>query len=188
MAFPPEYEGDAFFTDYYRGFLRRMTPDGAGWTVAPPVPGQPAPSNWGDPYGLICDFAVAPDGRLYYVQQFMPCCPPQSGVIGRVSYVGTLGVVPAGESFAFTAWPVPARRGLALSFRLERAAATELAIHDLGGRLVRRVVRGMPLAPGLHRVDWDAHDSAGERAPPGLYLARLVVAGRAVVRRVPLAY
>lgn len=52
----------------------------------------------------------------------------------------------------------------------------DLAIHDLRGRLVRRLVTGA-MPAGRHKVVWNGLDEAGKRAPSGLYVARMVSGG-----------
>src|SRR5262249_38497051 len=46
--FPSEYEGDAFFLDYYTGFMRRLHGSGTTWAVATPVAGQPTADHWAE--------------------------------------------------------------------------------------------------------------------------------------------
>jgi len=49
---------------------------------------------------------------------------------------------------------------------------TVLGVHDVSGRLVRRVFSGR-LEPGLHEIAWDGRNSEGRRVSAGVYLARL---------------
>lgn len=98
------------------------------------------------------------------------------------------------DGFRFVAWPLgvldvpppapatgarlslasrnPARDGATLRCSLARAGRVRLAIHDVTGRLVRTLADGV-LPAGAHSLAWDGRDEAGERVPPGLYLARL---------------
>ena len=56
--------------------------------------------------------------------------------------------------------------------RLTTAVPLSIAIHDLSGRLVKRVYSGDdPL--GEYDRTWDGRDDAGRRVPPGLYLCRI---------------
>jgi hypothetical protein len=59
----------------------------------------------------------------------------------------------------------------------------ELAIHDLAGRLVRRVDSGMA-APGRFSVQWDLRDSGGSGVKGGVYFARLSLGGEQLTRKV----
>jgi hypothetical protein len=86
-------------------------------------------------------------------------------------------------------------------FDLAEHSRVELAIYDMRGRLVRRLIPGrgcgpVELPPGIYGreegppVDpctafaWDGRDDRGERVSPGVYLLRLQAGGVAEVRRV----
>ena len=45
-AFPAEYEGSLFLTDFLQNWIRRLVFNGSAWVIAPPVPGQPSALNW----------------------------------------------------------------------------------------------------------------------------------------------
>lgn len=90
------------------------------------------------------------------------------------------GDMPAAYSFTVTDQPLPAPHGAAgpvltaapnpfnprtvLRLAGADAAATSLAIHDLRGRLVRRLIAAPTVA-------WDGRDAAGRALPSGAYLA-----------------
>jgi flagellar hook assembly protein FlgD len=61
-----------------------------------------------------------------------------------------------------------------------------LAIYDLAGRLVRRLLDEERLA-GAFSARWDGHDDAGRALPSGIYLARLTADGHESVRKLALA-
>jgi glucose/arabinose dehydrogenase len=184
--FPPEYDGDYFFTDYYRRFLRRLKRSGDSWAIAPAVPGQPSPSDWGTLRGLITDFAVGPEGSLYYVQQYEPYPVPASGQVRRIDYIGSVdvGAVRAGGVAFPPPWPQPARDRVTLSFRLDREADCALEVFDLRGSRAAVLAPAARRAAGDHVFTWDLRDARGQRVPAGIYLARLDVEGRRVARRI----
>ncbi len=70
-------------------------------------------------------------------------------------------------------WPNPASGETTLRFSLARAGAASLSVHDLAGREVASLARGVH-APGEHLVRWDGRGADGRLLAPGLYLARLV--------------
>ena len=73
--FPPEYQGDLFFGDYAKGFIK--TADlGAGGTSITGV------HSFDDVAGSVVDLKVAPDGSLYYITYF-------PGALYRVTYNST---------------------------------------------------------------------------------------------------
>jgi cysteine-rich repeat protein len=67
-SFPPEYDGNYFFAEYYQGFLRRLEESGGAWIPAP-APGQPSATDWATELVGPGDFQTGPDGALYYVSQ-----------------------------------------------------------------------------------------------------------------------
>lgn len=78
----------------------------------------------------------------------------------------------AGGRVALTSRPNPARGGANLHFELAASEVLELTLHDLGGRRVRSLGRGL-FAAGPHDVRWDGRDASGRPVGPGVYLARL---------------
>jgi hypothetical protein len=60
----------------------------------------------------------------------------------------------------------------AIEYAIPRAGATELAVYDARGRLVRMLYRGAQ-APGSYTLDWDGRDDAGLSVGSGIYFARL---------------
>lgn len=69
--------------------------------------------------------------------------------------------------------PNPFNPRTEIRFELARDAAPTLAIFDLRGREVRRLLDGAPLPAGRHVVAWDGRDGAGRAVASGLYLYRL---------------
>jgi len=66
--FGPNYEGDAFYLDYFAGQLRRITSNGSSWSIAPQVPGQPSSQSWGTGFNGTTAMRMGTDGALYYLQ------------------------------------------------------------------------------------------------------------------------
>ena len=71
-------------------------------------------------------------------------------------------------------WPLPAAEGTTVSFTVaddERwgdSTRTKLAVYDVAGRLVRRLVEN-PLEPGRHVRQWDLTNDAGAGVASGCY-------------------
>ncbi len=99
--FGPNYEGNAFFLDYYAGQLRRLVEAGGVWAPAPAVPGQPSPTNWGTGFGSVTSLRLGPDGALWLTQHgSMLKRVRLLGPVNSVEVVSGGGqVVPAGEAF-----------------------------------------------------------------------------------------
>jgi len=70
--------------------------------------------------------------------------------------------------------PNPFAHSTAIRFELPREGDAELAVYDVSGRLVKRLVRSH-LPAGSHVTVWDGTDAAGQRVPSGAYFSRLKV-------------
>ena len=185
-SFPASYVGDYFFGDYYRGFLRRLKGSGSTWSLANPEPGQPDSTDWGTGYEAVSDWMVGCDAALWYCRQALAFAD-STGEIRRIVYHGAAGMPPDEAAAEFLPpWPSPARGFVSLAFRLPRRAVVSLELFGARGDRVRRLLRSRIEGPGERALLWDGLDDEGRRAPAGLYLARLRVEGRDLVRRIPL--
>jgi hypothetical protein len=110
------------------------------------------------------------------------------GAIRRIRYGGVVSAGPQpARGIAFRVpYPNPARGAVTLEFTLAEPGAVSLAIHDLAGRRVRSLSEAQGQPAGLRRLQWDGRDARGAVVPPGIYRARLFVAGRTLERRVAL--
>jgi len=79
--------------------------------------------------------------------------------------------------------PNPVRATAEFAFELPAAVNVRLALHDVQGREVARLVNGM-LAAGRHQTRWDGLDAHGATLAPGVYLARLEAGGTSAVAKV----
>lgn len=93
--------------------------------------------------------------------------------------VSGAGVEPRADAEELLAWgaPNPFTRTATIRFRLPQAGPVRLAVFDLEGRQVSRLVDGERPA-GEQAVTWEA----GE-VPSGVYYVRLEAGGRAVTKR-----
>jgi glutamine cyclotransferase len=64
----------------------------------------------------------------------------------------------------------------------EASHTVRLTIHDIHGRMVRKLVDG-ELAAGSHRVHWDAADDRGKRVCPGIFFCVLKVGEQQLSRK-----
>ncbi len=185
-SFPSDYEGDAFVSDYYVGFLRRLEQDGAIWSLAPSVAGQPTSEHWGAGFETVTDYALAADGALWYCRQFeVPFTGP--GQIRRIRPSGPLAVreTPGTVTFA-KPFPQPSEGRVEFAWTLATTARVSLVIHDVRGRSMRELVPQEEATAGPHRASWDGRDASGRAVPPGVYFAQLVVNGRGFTQRAAL--
>lgn len=174
--FPTAYQGNFFFLDHSRGQISRMELGPSNEVVSVTRPwGTTNGSGWG--YGPV-DLMLGNEGALYYTQY-------AGDQVRMITYGPQLGVEPnpPADVTLEAPSPNPAREGVALRFALPRAGHARLAVHDMQGRLVRLLADGERDA-GRHTELWDGADAAGRTVAPGLYLARLEAAGRALAQRI----
>ncbi len=93
--------------------------------------------------------------------------------------------LPAPATTMLSARPNPFSGATRLSLALERAAAVEVSVHDLGGRRVATLFRG-PLPAGVHEFTWDGARADGATAAHGVYFVRARVDGERLTRKLVL--
>lgn len=95
-------------------------------------------------------------------------------VQGQQSASGTgfEALAEVGSAFGLVAHPNPFRPSTHIRYTLTRAAAVQLLVHDVAGRVVCRLVDGWREA-GPHETSWNGRDDRGERAVAGVYFLRL---------------
>ena len=183
--FPGDYDGDYFFGDYYLGFLRRLKGSGTSWSVAPQAPGQADPTNWGTGLQQVSDYAVGPDGSLWFCRQFVNPSTP-TGEIRRIVRTSAVGVPrplsAPGPAFA-APFPSPSAGAIYFSYTLSEPSDVTLVILDLGGRVVRRLIGPERQEARAYDRVWDGRDDRGRALAPGVYRAVLTAGGRSLERR-----
>jgi hypothetical protein len=81
--------------------------------------------------------------------------------------------------------PNPFARGTSVNYELAQYGPVELTVHDVSGRLVRRIESG-PRQRGFHGVRWDGTDSRGHVVPSGVYFVRFSAGGKVSTGRLTL--
>lgn len=102
---------------------------------------------------------------------------PATIVIGNVADVAGDGAAPAACVKLLPPAPNPARGGAAIRLEVRSPLVAELAVHDAGGRLVRVLAAGAPLAAGAQIIRFDGKDAAGRPLAAGVYYVTLTAAG-----------
>ena len=95
----------------------------------------------------------------------------------RANWASVVGVEPSGSlvsaSVRFASpRPNPATDHVGLEFELRRAGPVSIAVHDVGGRVVRRITDA-EFDSGRHALTWDRRDDTGRTLAAGLYFIRL---------------
>ena len=73
-------------------------------------------------------------------------------------------------------YPNPFNPATTIPFALPTAADVSLAIYDLRGREIRRLVQDR-LPAGYQRVVWDGRDATGRILPSGIYMVVMMTPG-----------
>ena len=92
--------------------------------------------------------------------------------------------LPTATSFALPA-PNPFHGTTTLSFALARGGMVALEVYGVDGRKVATLVKESRTA-GLHQVNWDGRDGAGQPVRPGMFYAQLVTPEGRFTRRLVL--
>jgi hypothetical protein len=92
------------------------------------------------------------------------------GWLPRTTGVGTPPVTTG--DIGFNA-PNPFSFSTTIHFTLSQPTSVDLAVYDLGGRLVKRLEQTPLASAGTQTAVWDGTDSEGRRLGPGVYLYRL---------------
>ncbi len=101
---------------------------------------------------------------------------------------GTTGIedlAPATAPLAFSLGqnqPNPFSPHTKIDFAIPGKSQVELAVYDVGGRLVRTLVEGMR-DPGRYAVQWDGRDGGGRRVAAGVYFYRLTTGAETLTRK-----
>jgi len=81
--------------------------------------------------------------------------------------------------------PNPFARATSVNYELAQYGPVELTLHDVSGRLVRRLESG-PRQRGFHVVRWDGTDGRGRVVPSGVYFVCFAAGGKVSTGRVTL--
>lgn len=82
-------------------------------------------------------------------------------------------VVPAPGRLPVAAAPNPFNALVKVAYSLSSAQRVEVAVFDVGGRLVRRLVTDARQDAGPHQLEWDGADGEGRPAASGFYVVRV---------------
>lgn len=189
------HEGASFFCD--NGGLPVLTcsnifGNSQGDWVGPISSQLPTNGNMAqDP--LFCEWPPEDHSRFYLTAD-SPCSEEASscGAIGAWDvYCGTSNVVDQNlpDALGPTAMtgihPNPFNPSTTISLNLEKNTMVDLSIHDLSGRLVRRLVNGT-LTAGKHELHWNGRDEDYRNCVSGIYLVRLTAENHHETRKITL--
>jgi flagellar hook assembly protein FlgD len=75
--------------------------------------------------------------------------------------------------------------GTSVNYELAQYGPVELTVHDVSGRLVRKLESG-PRQRGFHAARWDGTDGYGRVVSAGVYFVRFSAGGRSSTGRLTL--
>ncbi len=124
--------------------------------------------------------SVSPSDSGAYVCYIGNTLADQLTLISRPVYVTVIGGLAVSENegipaeFALHAnYPNPFNPSTTIRFDLPQASEVHLAVYDILGREVVRLVDER-LEPAYHQVTWNGRTAHGMDVPTGIYIARLV--------------
>jgi len=137
---------------------------------------------------------LSPSTNLWFVENYS-YSNYMNGWYDTFEITGTLSLVsvPARETAPASARilncePNPFRGATTIRYECPPASRVTLAVYDVTGEEVRRLVDAERAESGIHEAIWDGRDRAGRAAASGVYFARLTTGGRAAVRRILLLH
>ncbi len=121
-------------------------------------------------------FEDAPGMECYYLVAAVDEMGYSGGYSAQVSTAGSISAAGGSElprNLAIAkVVPNPFNPRTTLSYEVPRTGRIELAVYDIKGRLVKRLVSGTVQA-GRHTVSWSGQDSHGRAVAAGVYFARM---------------
>ena len=93
---------------------------------------------------------------------------------------------PARYTQLMDCYPNPFNPSTTIGFELAIPATVNLAIFDLGGRLVNDLIVGAHIPEGHSEVRWDGRDNSGRLVPASVYFCRLEAGGYVETRRMTM--
>jgi hypothetical protein len=81
--------------------------------------------------------------------------------------------------------PNPAAAPVWIAYEAPVTAPVQISVHDVQGRLVRRLYEGIPPSKSAG-VRWDGRSESGHDLPSGVFVCRLVSGGTVLERKLTL--
>ncbi len=97
-----------------------------------------------------------------------------------------VGNTPASRQLTLESYPNPFNPSTTIRYTLPEAARVSLAVYDVGGRLVRTLVRGANKPAGVFEGTWNGTDDAGKVVASGVYFYRLTAGDQTITRKAVL--
>lgn len=129
------------------------------------------PGGWNN----ACALGVSGDWVMYAIYRRVNC----------PTGVGEELVLGGGSPALMSPRPNPAADGATIEFYLPQPERGTIAVFDVAGREVGRIVDDR-IAAGRHRVAWDGRGADGAKLRAGLYVLELRVGDRRITRKLAI--
>ncbi len=70
-------------------------------------------------------------------------------------------------------YPNPFNPETTIEFSLKIPGEVDLAVYNMAGQIIRKLITDISMTPGVHSVIWYGHDDNGQPVSSGIYFARL---------------
>jgi hypothetical protein len=127
------------------------------------------------------------NGAIYRIQHNRNPFFDRPEFVARMFMTAGAGDVPGVSLGLSQNRPNPFSGTTTIYFSLPGSDDAELAIYDIGGRLIRSLASGT-FTPGGHHVEWNGNDASGRAAGSGVYFYRLRTADRTETRKLLLTW
>lgn len=152
--------------------------DGGHGDWVGPIAGQFGVNGNISAYPMFCDEA----NHVYTLESCSSCAPDNSGGYGQIGALPVGCDCPSSVDNVPNAvakldlYPNPFNPSTTIAFELPQDGAVDLAIYDVRGRMVTRLMSAA-LTRGRHEITWDGTDGQGRRQSSGTYVCRLHMEG-----------
>lgn len=106
----------------------------------------------------------------------------QSLIVISLKNESALGINPAESDFEFNIYPNPSNGKLNYSLNLETNSEIKINVYNINGQLVSSPISGN-LSSGIHNSTIDLTDSFGNKINPGLYIMKVQIDDKLVVKK-----
>jgi hypothetical protein len=135
-------------------------------------------------FGLEGNYSIVLSNEEHVVNKQVVSCTVELYKREITGVAGSDGAAPARTALLENA-PNPFNPSTEIPFTLDRAGRVNLAVYDVGGRLVKTLASG-PMDAGRHEAWWDGTDANGTPVAAGVYLCRLETEGAKLHRKMLL--
>jgi len=140
-------------------------------------------TGFGQPDTLTWDTSAFPGG-VYLLEVRMVSAAGKEGSELRLAGIPQYAVgvreqqAPRPGLSISSPYPNPFNPSTTIEYSIPEDAAVTLAVYDVTGALIRKLVDNDRRKAGPHRAQWDGRDDGGEYVASGIYFCTLVSAGR----------